>query len=125
MPLAKPNPLDDLRLIPRPIEAQWPDMPVKPGRQFSGRLQTVIDRLAELLDEAGWINDVAYTSRHGSLGSELRGALAILRQAHVSLDSAVDQHLLEQRRSLAAQGRATLAIRRRVESLIEEPQTDG
>lgn len=125
MPLAKSHPLDDLRLVPRPIEARWPSSTTtKTGRQFSRKLQTVVERLAELLDEAPWLSGVEFTSRNGSLSSELRGALGVLRQAGVSLDCAVDQHVLEQRQSLAAQGRAAQQMRQRVDGLIGEAGSD-
>lgn len=125
MPLAKPHPLDDLRLIPKPIEAKWPaDATTRAGRQFSGKLGTVINRLAEILDEVPWLAEAEYTARNGSLATELRGALGVLRQAHVSLDSALDQALLEKRQTLAAQGRAAQIMKRRIDSLIGEQGND-
>ena len=100
-------------LIPAAIAARLPDgLTVREARRAQQRIRKHLEALAEAIDSAPLAAAITFTERCGSVGAELRGGLDVVRQGNAALAVAIERNILEQRRSLAAQGRQAIEIRK-------------
>lgn len=112
--------LECYELIPAPIAATWPErLQTRSGRRFTARLLAIEKRLAgELAKHGDWLGEIQFDRRHGSIVTELAGAIALLAQIRATADTAIDRRILQQRRTLAAVGRRAVTIRRRAHGAL-------
>lgn len=117
------DPLRDLALVPPQIEADLPeDISIRKARLTVKSFAIRAKQLAELIATHSWLHDVQLTDRAGSVGTDLAGALELLRQGITSLDMAADARVLSQRKANGERVSRLMAQKR--EAFLNKEATD-